>query len=90
MTYRVRTYDFDIGEYTPQTDPWEGLTLWQLKAALKELKECGYTCHRTRGTDGEHWDNDTSVLVEREDQLIEAHRLPADVTVPPASAGTTS
>jgi hypothetical protein len=40
-TYSVRTWDVDLQEYTPQAGlslPWDGLSLWQLKQALRELR----------------------------------------------------
>jgi hypothetical protein len=63
-TYRVRTWDAEAGEWTPQAGlslPSHGLSLGQLRAALKELRQMGYSCHRTR--DG---DSDPFVLVEKE------------------------
>ena len=76
--YQVRTWDIDLGEYTPQVGlgmPWQGLTLWQLKRALQRLRELGYSCHRFRDPSGEdHSDNDPDVLVERMDQTIERWR----------------
>lgn len=76
-TYSVRTWDGELEAYTPQVgmeSRWEGLTLWQLKAALKELQGMGYTCHRKRGADAGYWDNDTSVLVERSDEQTDGTR----------------
>lgn len=69
-TYSVRTWDTDMDAYTPQAGmslPWEGLSLWQLRDALRELRSMGYPCHRFRDADGNHCDNDTFVLVERSD-----------------------
>lgn len=76
-TYTVRTWDGDEQRYTPQDGlslPWSGLTLWQLKAALKELRGMGYSCHRRRDSDGGHDDNDWCVLVERDDELTDGTR----------------
>ena len=69
-TYTVRTWDCEEQRYTPQAGlsiPWNGLTLWQLKRALKELQGKGYTAHRYRDSTGDHSDNDYAVLVERDD-----------------------
>ena len=76
-TYSVRTWDGDEQAYTPQAGlslPWCGLTLWQLKAALRELRDMGYSCHRTRDHDGGHDDNDWCVLVERDDEMTDGGR----------------
>lgn len=76
-TYSVRTWDFERQAYTPQVGlsvTWFGLTLWQLKAALKELRGMGYSCHRRRDSDGGHDDNDWCVLVERDDELTDGTR----------------
>lgn len=73
-TYSVRTWDTDEQAYTPQVGmslPWQGLTLWQLKVALRELRDMGYSCHRTRDPDGGHDDNDWCVLVERDDEMTD-------------------
>lgn len=73
MTYSVRTWDPELETYTPQVGlsvPSNGLTLHQLRRALKELRGLGYTAHRRRQTNGEHDDNDFCVLVERCDQAI--------------------
>lgn len=69
-TYSVRTWDMDEQAYTPQPGlslPWRGLTLWQLRQALKELRNMGYPAHRIRSERGTHNDNDWAVLVEREE-----------------------
>ena len=76
-TYSVRTWDTDEQAYTPQAGlslPWRGLTLWQLRAALKELKGMGYSCHRFRDEDGDHSANDYAVLVERDDEETDGTR----------------
>lgn len=73
--YSVSTWDTDEQAYTPQvgvTVPAFNITLWQLRHALKELRQMGYTAHRYRDPDGEHDDNDWSVLVERTDGRPEA------------------
>lgn len=66
--YFVSTWDTDADDYTPQagmTVPSQYVTLWQLKAALKELRLMGYSCHYRRDPDGGHQDNDTSIYVGR-------------------------
>jgi hypothetical protein len=76
-TYSVRTWDTDEQAYTPQAGlslPWRGLTLWQLKVALKELREFGYSAHRYRCENGGHEDNDPMVLVERDDEETDGTR----------------
>lgn len=76
-TYSVRTWDGDLERYTPQAGlslPWRGLTIWQLRAALRELRGMGYTAHRYRDEDGEHFDNDYYVLVERDDEETDGTR----------------
>lgn len=74
--YSVGTWDPELECYTPQVDvPAFNLTLWQLRAALKQLRQLGYSAHRYRDADGGHEDNDTSVLVERTDGMAEADIL---------------
>lgn len=76
-TYSVRTWDSDEQAYTPQTGlsfPSFGLTLWQLRAALRELRGLGYTCHRIRSPAGDHDWNDAYVLVERDDEQTDGRR----------------
>jgi hypothetical protein len=74
--YSVATWDTNKQAYTPQCGlsvPSFNITLSQLRVALKELRQMGYTAHRVRhaiGTDGfEDYDHDSdpSVLVERTD-----------------------
>lgn len=68
--YSVGTWDTDRQAYTPQrrlSVPSFNMTLGQLRTALRELRAMGYSCHRYRDEDGDHWDTDTSVLVERTD-----------------------
>jgi hypothetical protein len=68
--YTIRTYDWELGEYTPQAGltvpsanvPWRGLL-----AVLRELRSFGYSCDRPRERDGSHITSDSSVLVERTD-----------------------
>lgn len=76
-TYSVRTWDPEEQRYTPQAGlslPWEGLTLWQVRRALKELRSMGYTAHRYRSASGDHHENDFYVLVERDDQQTDGTR----------------
>ena len=65
--YQVRTWDIDEQRFMPQIgiEPWTGLTLWQLKGALRELRRMGYDCHYYRDADGGHESNDPMVLVEK-------------------------
>ncbi len=76
ITYSIRTWDMDLQAFTPQNgiEKWEGLTLWELKSALRDLQELGYTCHRRRDKYGFRDDNDTSVLVERSDEQTDGTR----------------
>ena len=66
--YTILTYDWEISEYTPQEGlsvPCINVPLHTMRQVLKELRDCGYTCHRRRGPDGNYDDNDSSVLVKR-------------------------
>lgn len=77
MTYTIRTWDMNEQAYTPQAGlslPWQGLTLWQLRRALQELRGMGYRAQRFRDGDGSHDDNDWCVLVEREDEMTDGRR----------------
>lgn len=72
--YSVGTWDTDEQAFTPQVGvPAFNLTLWRLRAALKSLKQCGYSCYRWRADDGEY-ESDPSVLVERTDGIPE-HKI---------------
>lgn len=74
--YSVGTWDADAEAYTPQTGvPAFNLTLAELRRSLKALKDCGYSCHRTRGPNGDYDDNDVYVLVERTYGMSEAEIL---------------
>jgi len=76
-TYSIRTWDGEVQAYTPQDRlslPWHGLTLWQLRAAMRELRCMGYRCHRRRSPDGDHDDNDSYVLIERSDMQTDGRR----------------
>lgn len=66
--YSVSTWDGEADAYTPQLGvPAFNLTLPQLRQAIRLLRELGYTAHRVRSPDGDHDDNDWSVLIERTD-----------------------
>ena len=72
-TYRVRTWDGnagDDGNFTPQDGlsvPSHGLSLWQVRTAIRELRQRGYPCDRVRDPDGGHQSSDPAVLIEVED-----------------------
>ena len=69
--YAIGTWDTEAQAYTPHPGcDWCGLTRRQLVEAMRELRECGYTCHRVRERDehGQHTgevESDVSVLIER-------------------------
>lgn len=66
--YRVLTWDADIEAFTPQEGlsvPHEGITLAQLRQAVRELRSMGYTAHRQRGANGNYDNNDFMVSIER-------------------------
>ena len=68
--YSIGTWDGDLNAYTPQiglTVPSFNITRSQLRQAIRDLRGMGYSVHRIRDADGEHWDNDTSVIIERTD-----------------------
>jgi hypothetical protein len=68
--YSVATWDTERQAYTPQrglTVPSFNITLAQLRQAVRDLRQLGYTAHRTRGSDGSYDDNDLDVLIERTD-----------------------
>jgi hypothetical protein len=58
MTYRVLTWDMDAGAYKPQVglSKSTGLTLWEVRRALRELQNLGYSAGR----------NDPAIFIERE------------------------
>lgn len=65
--YDVTTWDMELKQFTPQEGmvaPTQGITKWQIRTALRELKKGGYDCHRVRFSDGSY-SSDFSVLVER-------------------------
>lgn len=76
--YSVGTWDTDLQAFTPHEGldlPIFNITKWQVKAVLCKLRQFGYSCHRPRDVDGEHWDSDPSVLVERTDGMPEEEIL---------------
>lgn len=65
--YRVRTWDTEAGNWTPQEGlsvPSDGMTWPELLQSLRELRELGYACDYQQ--DGEC---DPAVLVEREEEF---------------------
>ena len=67
MGYCIGTWDTDAQAFLPHPlhlHSWYGLSLWQLRQRMRDLQECGYSCHRFRDPEGTHYDNDTSVLIE--------------------------
>lgn len=74
--YCLGTWDTEIQAYTPHDGVQAfNLTLHELRAALKQLRSRGYTCHRFRDPDGGHEDNDYGVMVEQMDGRTEAEIL---------------
>lgn len=70
--YSVGTWDSDAYGYTPQAGlsvPCLNIPLPTLRQVVRELRQMGYTAHRTRGADGDYDDNDWCVLIERTDGL---------------------
>lgn len=68
--YSVGTWDMQTQRYTPQAGlsvPAFNITLAQLRQAVRELRSMGYSAHRRRTADGDHLDNDSSVMIERTD-----------------------
>ena len=68
--YSVGTWDTDLQAFTPQaglTCPSQNVPLFSLLDVLRQLRAMGYTCHRRRDKNGDHCDNDCSVLIERTD-----------------------
>lgn len=68
--YSIGTWDTDRQAYTPQeglTVPCINVPLATMRQVVRELRSMGYSCHRVRGADGEHWENDWTVLIERTD-----------------------
>ena len=68
--YSIGTWDTDEQAYTPQVGlsvPSQNVPLSVVKRVLTELREMGYSAHRFRDANGEHNNNDWSILVERTD-----------------------
>jgi len=61
MTYRVLTWDMEAKAYTPQDglSKATGLTLWEVRRALRELRDLGYAADR----------NDPAIFIEREENI---------------------
>jgi hypothetical protein len=72
-TYCIGTWDTEQQAFTQHPElPWYALTRRELVAVMRELQQCGYTCHRVRyrdpdGTLTDESDSDVSVLIERTD-----------------------
>lgn len=75
--YSVGTWDADAQAYTPQigVEKSFNLTIHELRAAMKTLRQLGYSVHRRRDADGSHDDNDWMVLIERTDGMTEQEIL---------------
>lgn len=76
--YSIGTWDSEESAYTPQigvTVPSLNITRSQLRVAIRDLQDMGYSCHRRRDSEGYHDDNDTEVLIERTDGKPEAEIL---------------
>ena len=72
--YSIGTWDTDDQAYTPQVNGgrWLNLTLWELRRAIRRLRQLGYKADR-RGNDRDgHDDNDWMVLIERTEGKSEA------------------
>ena len=68
--YSIGTWDSKKQAFTPQRGlsvPSFNITRGQLRQAMKELRQLGYSVHRYRSADGTHDDNDPWVLIERTD-----------------------
>lgn len=69
--YSIGTWDRERQAYTPQRGlsvPAFGLTIRQLKQAIRDLRRLGYSAHRRRDSDGTYDDNDGDVIIERTDE----------------------
>ncbi len=75
--YSVGTWDSDLQAYTPQegAGPSVNVPWTRLLSVMRQLRGMGYSAHRRRDPNGEHDDNDWSVLVERTDGMTEAEVL---------------
>lgn len=88
--YSVGTRDDGDHHYSPQaglTVPSINVPLATVRQILRELRWMGYEGHRRRDHNGEHTDNDPSILVERTNGRSEAEILQSwrhgAATVPP-------
>jgi hypothetical protein len=74
--YSVGTWDSDEQSYTPQEGIAKSfnITLAELRQAVRDLKQMGYSCHRLRD-DVCYGCNDWAVLIERTDGASEAEIL---------------
>jgi hypothetical protein len=68
--YSIGTWDTYKQAFTAHHNlsvPAFNITRSQLRQAIRELRQRGYSVHRYRDSDGEHWDSDPSVQIERTD-----------------------
>ncbi len=77
--YSIGTWDTEAQAYTPQAGAgdWHGLTLGELRQAIRRVRACGYSAHRRGNVNNGHDDNDWSVLIERTDGMSEEEVLEA-------------
>jgi hypothetical protein len=73
----IGTWDMEKQAYTPQAGVEKSfnLTAGELRAAMKRLRELGYSVHRRGNVRDGHDDNDCYVLIERTDGKPEAEIL---------------
>ncbi len=76
--YSIGTWDPELEAFTPQEGvPAFNLTRAQLVSSMRQLQDCGYSCHRFRSRDEtgalEEWasDSDPSVMINRTDGMPE-------------------
>lgn len=76
--YSIGTWDTDLQAFTPQEGvPAFNLTRAQLVSSIRQLQDCGYSCHRFRSRDEtgnlEEWasDSDPYVMINRTDGMPE-------------------
>lgn len=70
--FSVGTWNVERQAYTPQgglSVPSFNMTYRQLFTAVRELRRIGYSAHYIRDADGDHEENDWSVLIERTDGM---------------------
>lgn len=77
--YSVGTWDTDQQAYTPQVGVGRSINISfrGLVRVMRRLRRLGYSAHRIRNDEGDHYDNDTSVLVERTDGISRVEVLEA-------------